>query len=158
MLDSIEHRGGDDEGVWTTPAIDDAGRRSCLGHRRLSIIDTTSAGRQPMLSTDGRYAVTFNGEIYNYRELKKELETKGSRFHTNTDTEVLLNAFAEWGADCLARLNGMFAFAIWDGKERKLTLARDRLGIKPLYYAQVKSVNGAPGAFLFASEVKAILP
>src|SRR5947209_1941534 len=157
MLDSIEHRGRDDEGVWTTPTIDDAGRRACLGHRRLSIIDTTSAGRQPMLSTDGRYAVTFNGEIYNYRELKKELETKGSRFHTNTDTEVLLNAFAEWGADCLARLNGMFAFAIWDGKERKLTLARDRLGIKPLYYAQVKSVNGAPGAFLFASEVKAIL-
>ena len=157
MLDSIEHRGRDDEGVWTSATIDAEGRRACLGHRRLSIIDTTSAGHQPMLSEDGRYAVTFNGEIYNYRELKKELETKGHSFHTATDTEVLLASFKEWGTDCLTRLNGMFAFAIWDGKERELTLARDRLGIKPLYYAQVKGENGAPGAFIFASEVKAIL-
>jgi asparagine synthase (glutamine-hydrolysing) len=157
MLDAIEHRGRDDEGVWTSGEIDDEGRRACLGHRRLSIIDTSSAGHQPMLSENGRYALTFNGEIYNYRELKKELEARGFRFRTETDTEVLLAAFAEWGRDCLPRLNGMFAFAIWDEKERRLTLARDRLGIKPLYYAQVDGENGAHGAFLFASEVKAIL-
>jgi asparagine synthase (glutamine-hydrolysing) len=108
-----------------------------------------------MFSEDGRYSITFNGEIYNYRELKKELEAKGHRFHTDTDTEVLLAAFTEWGAGCLARLNGMFAFGIWDTKERKLTLARDRLGIKPLYYAQVQNERGA--SFIFASEVKAIL-
>jgi asparagine synthase (glutamine-hydrolysing) len=155
MLDAIEHRGRDDEGVWTSEAIDDMERRACLGHRRLSIIDTTSAGHQPMFSEDGRYAITFNGEIYNYRELKKELEAKGHRFHTDTDTEVLLAAFTEWGMDSLPRLNGMFAFGIWDARERTLTLARDRLGIKPLYYAQVQSESGA--AFIFASEVKAIL-
>jgi asparagine synthase (glutamine-hydrolysing) len=157
MLDSIEHRGRDDEGVWTSLEIDDEGRRACLGHRRLSIIDTTSAGHQPMLSVDGRFVLTFNGEIYNYLELKPELEARGHRFQTDTDTEVLLAAFAEWGADCLERLNGMFAFAIWDVKERTLTLARDRLGIKPLYYAQVLGENGAGPSFIFASEVKAIL-
>jgi asparagine synthase (glutamine-hydrolysing) len=157
MLESIEHRGRDDEGVWTSPEIDDVGRRACLGHRRLSIIDTSSAGHQPMLSRDGRFVLTFNGEIYNYLELKPELEARGHRFQTDTDTEVLLAAFAEWGAECLQRLNGMFAFAIWDVKERRLTLARDRLGIKPLYYAQVRGENGAGASFIFASEVKAIL-
>jgi asparagine synthase (glutamine-hydrolysing) len=157
MLDSIEHRGRDDEGVWTEAVMDDAGRRACLGHRRLSIIDTSSAGHQPMLSEDGRYSLTFNGEIYNYRELKKELEARGVRFRSDTDTEVLLAAFAQWGTNCLPRLNGMFAFAIWDRAERTLTMARDRLGIKPLYYAHVPARNGEPGAFIFASEVKAIL-
>jgi asparagine synthase (glutamine-hydrolysing) len=157
MLDSIEHRGRDDEGVWTSVEIDDEGRRACLGHRRLSIIDTSSAGHQPMLSVDGRFVLTFNGEIYNYLELKRELETRGHRFGTDTDTEVLLAAFTEWGAQCLQRLNGMFAFAIWDVLGRKLTLARDRLGIKPLYYALVPGENGAGATFIFASEVKAIL-
>jgi asparagine synthase (glutamine-hydrolysing) len=157
MLESIEHRGRDDEGVWTSLEIDDAGRRACLGHRRLSIIDTSSAGHQPMLSRDGRFALTFNGEIYNYRELRRELEAVGQQFHTDTDTEVLLAAFIEWGAECLPRLNGMFAFAIWDTKERRLTLARDRLGIKPLYYALVEGGSGAGASFIFASEVKAIL-
>jgi asparagine synthase (glutamine-hydrolysing) len=157
MLDSIEHRGRDDEGVWTSEAIDDEGRQACLGHRRLSIIDTTSAGHQPMLSVDGRYALTFNGEIYNYLELKAQLAARGHRFRTETDTEVLLAAFIEWGVDCLPRLNGMFAFAIWDEQRRELTLARDRVGIKPLYYAHVSGENGAQRAFLFASEVKAIL-
>jgi asparagine synthase (glutamine-hydrolysing) len=157
MLDAIEHRGRDDEGVWTSVEIDDEGRRACLGHRRLSIIDTSSAGHQPMLSADGRFVLTFNGEIYNYLELKPELEARGHRFQTDTDTEVLLAAFAEWGTGCLQRLNGMFAFAIWDVKERRLTLARDRLGIKPLYYAQVRGENGAGASFIFASEVKAIL-
>ncbi len=155
MLDSIEHRGRDDEGVWTSGELDDEGRRACLGHRRLSIIDTSSAGHQPMLYADGRFVVTFNGEIYNYLEIKKELEGRGHRFQTATDTEVLLAAFAEWGEECLPRLNGMFAFALWDAQERRLTLARDRLGIKPLYYALAEGPEGS--AFIFASEVKAIL-
>lgn len=153
MLESMEHRGRDDEGVWTSGEIDEAGRRACLGHRRLSIIDTSAAGHQPMLSADGRLAITFNGEIYNYRELKKQLAAKGHRFQTDTDTEVLLAAFAEWGAGCLSHLNGMFAFAIWDKAERELFLARDRVGIKPLYYTQ--TVDGK--SFIFASEIKAIL-
>jgi asparagine synthase (glutamine-hydrolysing) len=158
MLARIEHRGRDDEGVWTSGSIDDEGRRASLGHRRLSIIDPTPAGHQPMLSDDGRFVLTFNGEIYNYRELREELQSKGRGFRTDTDTEVLLVAFAEWGAEgCLARLNGMFAFAVWDAEQRQLTLARDRLGIKPLYYAQAQSENGAGPAFVFASEMKAIL-
>jgi asparagine synthase (glutamine-hydrolysing) len=155
MLESIEHRGRDDQGVWTSAAMDAAGRRACLGHRRLSIIDTSSAGHQPMLSEDGRFVLTFNGEIYNYRELKQRLAAHGHKFQTDTDTEVLLAAFTEWGVGCLPHLNGMFAFAIWDTKKRQLILARDRLGIKPLYYAQVEGENGA--SFIFASEVKAIL-
>lgn len=155
MLESIAHRGRDDEGIWTNASPDERGRSVCFGHRRLSIIDVSAAGHQPMLSEDGRFALTFNGEIYNYRELRPQLETKGHRFRTDTDTEVLLAAFAEWGADCLPRLNGMFAFAVWDEHERTLTLARDRLGIKPLYYAQVTSDEG--DAFVFASEAKAIL-
>ena len=158
MLARIEHRGRDDEGVWTSDAIDAEGRRASLGHRRLAIIDPTPAGHQPMLYEDGRFALTFNGEIYNYRELRQELQSKGRRFRTDTDTEVLLAAFAEWGAaKCLSRLNGMFAFAIWDNEERTLTLARDRLGIKPLYYAQAPGEHGASSSFIFASEIKAIL-
>ena len=169
MLKAIEHRGRDDEGVWTSPKIDGDGRRVCFGHRRLAIIDTSSAGHQPMLSADGRFVVTFNGEIYNYRELRSRLESLGHEFRTDTDTEVLLEAFAEWGADCLTFLNGMFAFAVWDERERTLTLARDRLGIKPLFYATAKRAGGeAAGAvgektgegvesFVFASEAKAIL-
>jgi asparagine synthase (glutamine-hydrolysing) len=157
MLQSIEHRGRDDEGVWTSEPVDDVGRRACLGHRRLSIIDTSAAGHQPMISADGRHSLTFNGEIYNYKPLRAELQAKGHRFRTDTDTEVLLAAFAEWGAGCLEHLNGMFAFAVWDTRERTLTLARDRLGIKPLYYAQVPGENGTGNSFVFASEMKAIL-
>ncbi|HVF50079.1 MAG TPA: asparagine synthase (glutamine-hydrolyzing) [Pyrinomonadaceae bacterium] len=157
MLRSIEHRGRDDEGVWTSAPVDDVGRRVCLGHRRLAIIDTSRAGHQPMLSADGRYALTFNGEIYNYRELRRELSARGRRFETDTDTEVLLAAFAEWGDECLPRLNGMFAFAVWDSLERTLTLARDRVGIKPLYYATARGAAGAGEDFIFASEAKGIL-
>jgi asparagine synthase (glutamine-hydrolysing) len=157
MLATIEHRGRDDEGVWTSLPIDGNARRVCLGHRRLAIIDTSSAGHQPMLSADGRYVITFNGEIYNYRELREELKAKGHRFRTDTDTEVLLMAFAEWGAGCLPRLNGMFAFAVWDNQERTLTLARDHVGIKPLYYAHLPGKNGQGCFFIFASEIKAIL-
>ena len=157
MLATIEHRGRDDEGVWTSEAIDETGRRVCLGHRRLAIIDTSSAGHQPMISADGRYVITFNGEIYNYRELREELRSKGHQFRTDTDTEVLLAAFAEWGAGCLPHLNGMFAFAVWDNQERTLTLARDHVGIKPLYYAHLRSKNGRKSSLIFASEIKAIL-
>jgi len=156
MLKAIEHRGRDDEGIWVSASADGAGRRACLGHRRLAIIDTSSAGHQPMLYEDGRYSLTFNGEIYNYRELRARLKSLGRSFTTDTDTEVLLAAFAEWGEDCLRHLNGMFAFAVWDERERTFTLARDRLGIKPLYYATAKGQGGAADSFLFASEAKAI--
>jgi len=157
MLESIEHRGRDDQGVWTSDSIDDYGRRVCLGHRRLAIIDPGPAGHQPMLSSDGRYVLTFNGEIYNYRELRSQLQSLGHSFTTDTDTEVLLAAFAEWDKDCLPRLNGMFAFAVWDNKNRTLTLARDHVGIKPLYFVHLHRNNGAPGPFIFASEIKAIM-
>jgi asparagine synthase (glutamine-hydrolysing) len=156
MLRSIEHRGRDDEGVWSSAPLDGAGRRACLGHRRLAIIDTSAAGHQPMLSADGRFSVTFNGEIYNYRELRRRLEGLGREFRTDTDTEVMLEAFAAWGVEgALAHLNGMFAFAVWDARERTLTLARDRLGIKPLFYAAAK--DGGGDAFVFGSEAKAVL-
>jgi asparagine synthase (glutamine-hydrolysing) len=156
MLQSIEHRGRDDEGVWISELIDGAGHRVCLGHRRLSIIDTSSAGHQPMLSAGGRFVITLNGEIYNFRELRAQLESKKHVFKTESDTEVLLAAWEEWGVECLPRLNGMFAFAVWDNTERTLTLVRDRVGIKPLYYAQIKGRQGADW-FVFASEIKAIL-
>ena len=151
MLQSIEHRGRDDEGVWTSDPIDETGRRACLGHRRLAIIDPTPAGHEPMLSPDGRFVLTFNGEIYNFRELRDELRQRGHEFKTDCDAEVLLAAIAEWSWESLARLNGMFAFAVWDNRERTLTLVRDHVGIKPLYYAQTRD------AFVFGSEIKAIL-
>jgi asparagine synthase (glutamine-hydrolysing) len=159
MLKAIEHRGRDDEGTWISPAIDDHGRQVCFGHRRLSIIDTSSAGHEPMFSQDGRLVLTFNGEIYNYRELREELAAKGHQFRTQTDIEVLLTAWQEWGEASLARLNGMFAFALWDEKERALFLVRDHVGIKPLYYAQSQKPDreGGQRSFLFASEVKSIL-
>ncbi|HSP63679.1 MAG TPA: asparagine synthase (glutamine-hydrolyzing), partial [Pyrinomonadaceae bacterium] len=163
MLQTIEHRGRDDEGVWTSPEIDDEGRRVCFGHRRLSIIDTSSAGHQPMLSHDGRFVLILNGEIYNYRKLREQLASKGHNFRTQTDTEVLLAAWAHWGEDCLSRLNGMFAFALWDNQERTLFLVRDRVGIKPLYYAQCQKPDREGGlalqggSLVFASEIKSIL-
>lgn len=144
MTDAIAHRGPDGQGHWIENGVG-------LGHRRLAIIDLSPAGHQPMVSADHRYVLTYNGEIYNYRELRAELQTLGYWFHSNTDSEVLLNALAAWGIDALTRFNGMFAFALWDRKERRLTLARDRYGIKPLYYSQ----QGA--MFAFASEQKAIL-
>lgn len=151
MLESIEHRGRDDAGVFVSEAFGGERLKTALGHRRLSILDTTSAGHQPFFSEDGRYVLTFNGEIYNFLEIRKLLEAKGYRFKTNSDTEVLINAFAEWNADCLPKLNGMFAFAVWDKREKTLFLARDRAGIKPLYYSETA------GNFVFASEIKAIL-
>lgn len=144
MTDAIAHRGPDGEGMFVEGA---AG----LGHRRLAIIDPSPAGHQPMLTPDGRYALTYNGEIYNFQELRAELEALGHQFRSRTDTEVLLQAWAEWGHESLKRFNGMFAFAIWDKLERCLYLARDRYGIKPLYYAFCGNT------LLFGSEIKAIL-
>ena len=151
MLRAIEHRGRDDEGVFVSERFGTDELKCALGHRRLSIIDTSPAGHQPFFSDDGRYALTYNGEIYNYLDVREELQSKGERFHTQTDTEVLLKAFVVWGSDCLEKLNGMFAFAIWDVKEGSLFAARDRVGLKPFNYAQVGS------SFLLASEIKAIL-
>lgn len=144
MTKAIEHRGPDGEGHWIEGNVG-------LGHRRLSIIDLSEAGKQPMQTSDGRWLISYNGEIYNYRELRAELSAKGYIFRSRTDTEVLLYVLAEWGARGLDRLNGMFAFALWDRKERRLMLARDRYGIKPLYYAS------AGANFLFASEAKSFL-
>jgi asparagine synthase (glutamine-hydrolysing) len=144
MMDAVAHRGPDGEGLCIDHSVG-------LGHRRLAIIDLSSAGHQPMATPDGRYVLSYNGEVYNFRELRTELEAAGHRFRSNTDSEVVLNAFAAWGKDCVRRLNGIFAFALWDKVERELTLARDRFGAKPLYYWL------SDDTFLFGSEIKAIL-
>ncbi|HKG45637.1 MAG TPA: asparagine synthase (glutamine-hydrolyzing) [Pyrinomonadaceae bacterium] len=157
MLASVEHRGRDDSGTWVSEPIEASGRRACLGHRRLAILDTSPAGHEPMFSHDGRYVLTFNGEIYNYRELREQLRSLGHEFRTDCDAEVLLEAISEWGWDAVSRFNGMFAFAVWDNKDRTLTLVRDHVGIKPLYYAFIPATNNAPAAFVFGSEIKAIL-
>lgn len=144
MIDAQAHRGPDDSGVWSD-------ERCVLGHRRLSIIDLSEAGRQPMSNDDGDVQITFNGEIYNFQQLRRELEGLGYGFRTRTDTEAIIHAYERWGVDCLAKLRGMFAFAIWDRRLRRLFLARDRVGKKPLFYARFG------GRFLFASELQGIL-
>ncbi|MDF7776214.1 amidotransferase 1, exosortase A system-associated [Sphingomonas sp. AOB5] len=144
MADAQAHRGPDGSGVWTANGVG-------LGHRRLSIIDL-GGGAQPMLTPDSQIAVTYNGEIYNFQEVRAELERLGARFLSNSDTEVLLHGWRAWGPDMLSRLNGMFAFALYDAKAKSLFLARDRFGVKPLHYAQLSD-----GAVAFASELKGIL-
>ena len=144
MTDAIVHRGPDGAGSYIDGCI-------ALGHRRLAIIDLSDAGHQPMATEDGRYVIVYNGEVYNYRELRIELESIGHRFYSNTDSEVVLKALAQWGESALLRFNGMFAFALWDKQERTLMLARDRYGIKPLYYCWANST------LIFGSEIKAIL-
>ena len=138
------HRGPDGDGVF-------ADQRVVLGHRRLSIIDVSAAGGQPMANEDRTVWVTYNGEIYNHRELRTQLESAGHVFETRTDTEVLLHSYVEWGTACVDRLDGMFAFALWDRTRGELLLARDRIGIKPLYYAW------SDDRLVFGSEIKAIL-
>jgi asparagine synthase (glutamine-hydrolysing) len=145
MCQAIAHRGPDGDGFYFEPGVG-------LGHRRLAVIDLVSGG-QPMLSPDQTVCLIFNGEIYNFQEIRAELERRGRPFVTKSDTEVLLQAWQEWGPDCVSRLTGMFAFAIWDSKEQSLFLARDRLGEKPLYYAQLPD-----GGLVFGSEIKALLP
>ena len=144
MMAAIKHRGPDDEGYF----ID---KHTGLGNVRLSILDLSAAGRQPMFSQDKRYCLVYNGEVYNYLELREELQGK-YQFKTKTDTEIVLNAFSEWGPDCLKRFNGMFAFAIYDTLTEELFMARDRFGIKPFYYYRDDSI------FAFASEQRALLP
>ena len=157
MTDRLAHRGPDGHGlvlIDTRTGRTSAGEPGtfdlALGHRRLSIIDLSDAGRQPMTSHDGRVWITYNGEVYNYVELRDELRARGHRFRTATDTEVVLAAYAEWGISCLSRFNGMWAFALWDSHEHTLFLARDRFGVKPLYYAHGRDW------LVFGSEIKAL--
>ena len=146
MTEALSHRGPDDSGTYVSED-----RKVGLGHTRLSIIDLSERGRQPMASDDGRIRVSYNGEIYNYREIREELRRKGHVFKTDCDTEVLVRSYEQWGIKCLDRFIGMFALAVWDGRKDELYLARDRVGIKPLYYYREN------GLFLFGSELKAIM-
>lgn len=145
-LHTLTHRGPDGWGLWQGEGV-------TLGHRRLSILDLSENGKQPMSFADGRYWITFNGEIYNFLEIREELKAKGYDFRSESDTEVILAAYIQWGEGCLTRFNGMWAFAIWDTVERRLFMARDRFGKKPLFYAELPN-----GDFAFASEMKALLP
>jgi asparagine synthase (glutamine-hydrolysing) len=145
MTDAIRHRGPDGEGHFIDGTLG-------LGHRRLAILDLSPTGHQPILTPDNRYILSYNGEIYNFRELRLELEAHGYQFRSTGDSEVALYALAEWGEQALLRFNGMFALALWDREEQVLLLARDRYGIKPLYYSHARSV------FAFGSEIKALLP
>jgi asparagine synthase (glutamine-hydrolysing) len=171
MTNALVHRGPDGEGYVLLGRRDDrpvsirgalrgkdgqrgdrqTGYHVGLGHRRLAIVDLTPSGHQPMGSEDGRFWITYNGEVYNAPELRQELTAAGARFHSTSDTEVVLESYRHWGRSCLHRFNGMFAFAVWDGKDRNLFCARDRFGIKPFYYRHDH------GRFLFASEIKALL-
>jgi len=146
MAQSLRHRGPDDQGLWSSPD-----RRVGLGHRRLSIIDLSAAGHQPMQDASGNLSISFNGEIYNYLELREDLARLGHAFHTATDTEVILEAYREWGLDAVKKLNGMFAFALFDLDRRQLFLARDRAGEKPLFYRHAR------GSLVFGSELKALM-
>jgi asparagine synthase (glutamine-hydrolysing) len=147
MRDIMIHRGPDDFGIW----ISDDGKTG-LAHRRLSIIDISKSASQPMSNEDNSILIIFNGEIYNYLEIRHELEIKGHKFKTDhSDTEVIIHSYEEWGVECLHKFRGMFAFAIWDDNKKELFIARDRIGIKPVYYTKNS------GRFIFASEIKSIL-
>src|SRR5438270_10345262 len=146
MTSSIAHRGPDASGIWSDPA-----GRCVLGHRRLSIIDTSPAGRQPMATGDGRWLITFNGELYNFQEIRPALETAGVRLRGRTDTEVLIESVATWGTDAFTRFDGMFAFGAFDTLTGELLLARDPFGEKPVYYLELPG-----GDFAFASELQAL--
>ena len=145
-LEKIRHRGPDGSGIWQDDYCS-------LAHRRLSILDLSDSGKQPMADAEGRYFITYNGEVYNFIELREELELSGYRFRSDTDTEVVLASYIEWGEKCLDKFNGMWAFAIYDRLEKRLFLARDRFGVKPLFYA---TIGG--GGIAFASEMKALVP
>ena len=144
MTDEIYHRGPDGEGHWVQNNVG-------IGHRRLSIIDLSNAGKQPMVTPDTRYILSYNGEVYNFKELRDILRTKGYVFTSNTDTEVVLFSLVHWGVDAIKKFNGMFAFAFYDNFKKELIIARDRYGIKPLYYSLCNQV------FSFASEQKSIM-
>ena len=144
FTDSLSHRGPDGRGIFINPD-----RNVGLGHRRLAILDTSESGSQPMSCINGRYQIVFNGEIYNFIELKKELKNFGYKFNTNTDTEIILASYDKWGENCQMKFNGMWAFAIWDSYKKEIFLSRDRFGSKPIYYLTNKNY------FVFASELKA---
>jgi asparagine synthase (glutamine-hydrolysing) len=144
MTDTMAHRGPDDSSYWINGPVG-------LGNRRLAVIDLSPSGRQPMNNENGDLWITYNGEIYNFKELRRELEMKGHSFRSHTDTEVVLHAYEEWGTECLRRFNGMWAFALWDNRNRYLFVARDRLGVKPLVYYH------DPKRFICASEIKGIV-
>ncbi|MBO1059645.1 MAG: asparagine synthase (glutamine-hydrolyzing) [Aphanizomenon flos-aquae CP01] len=146
MQTALKHRGPDDAGIYIS-----TDKQAALAHTRLSILDLSSAGHQPMSTTDNRYHITFNGEIYNFQELRENLISQGEKFHSQTDTEVILKLYQRIGSDCVQHLRGMFAFAIWDDLEKTCFLARDPLGIKPLYYYQLGTT------LVFASELRAVL-
>src|SRR5512147_1774767 len=141
MTDRVIHRGPDAAGYYVNGSVG-------LGHRRLSIIDLAT-GDQPLANEDGSVQVVFNGEIYNFAEVRAELVTRGHRFHTGSDTEVIVHGYEEWGERCVDRFRGMFAFAVWDARARRLVLARDRFGVKPLHYAEIPGVG-----LVFGSEIK----
>ena len=140
--DALANRGPDDAGIWLDGAVG-------LAHRRLAILDLSPGGHQPMSDAGGNVWITYNGEVFNFRELRDELAALGHPFRTASDTEVMLAAYRQWGMACVQRFNGMFAFALWDGAQKKLYLARDRIGVKPLYCAQFA------GQLVFASTLKA---
>jgi len=142
MMSFESHRGPDDEGIFSCGNV-------TLGHKRLSIIDLSGSAHQPMTSSDGRYTIVYNGEVYNFEEIKEELSEYS--FRSRTDSEVVLAAYSRWGKDCLDRFNGMFAFAVWDKEKKELFIARDRLGIKPLYYHRNEN------SFVFSSELGSLL-
>jgi asparagine synthase (glutamine-hydrolysing) len=150
MIDCSIHRGPDDSGC-DSVAEESERHAVVFGHRRLAIVDLSAAGHQPMQDSESGHWITFNGEIYNFRELRQELEGRGHLFRSHSDTEVILKAYAEWGVGCWRRLRGIFAFGLWDARARELHLVRDHLGVKPLYYAQAEK------GLIFASEVRAIL-
>jgi asparagine synthase (glutamine-hydrolysing) len=144
MTEAMSHRGPDGSGIWSDGLCS-------LGHRRLAIIDLSVKGKQPLCNENETVWIVFNGEIYNFQELRAELERSGHKFNSHTDTEVIVHAYEQWGTECVKKLRGMFAFAIWDQQKRRLFLARDRVGKKPLYYAD----NGR--CFAFASELQGLL-
>jgi len=144
MVDALAHRGPDDRDCRALGSC-------CLGNTRLAIVDLSERGRMPMCNEDATVWITYNGECYNSADLRSTLQSHGHRFRSTTDTEVIVHLYEEFGEQCVEKLRGMFAFAIWDERQRKLLVARDRLGIKPLYFSL------APGSICFASEIKALL-
>lgn len=147
-LNTIVHRGPDSEGIWQEDGV-------TLGHRRLSILDLSDNGKQPMAYANGRYMLVFNGEIFNFIEIKKELTDIGYLFSSESDSEVIIAAYDKWGENCVNRFNGMWSFLLWDREEKKLFMSRDRYGVKPLYYTVI---NEADNAYAFASEMKELMP
>ena len=147
-LDTIVHRGPDAEGLWQEEAV-------TLGHRRLAILDLSEKGKQPMSYCDGRYMLIFNGEIYNFIEIRNELIKHGYSFSSDSDSEVILASFDKWGEDCVNKFNGMWAFLIYDRKNKKTFISRDRFGVKPLYYTKLSDEENA---YAFGSEMKTLMP